>query len=329
MTMTLFFQPKKIASTFFIVMALFFTIDFQAQHNALDFDGVDDYVNLGNNLNLTSAISIEAWVKTDGLGARQTILDKGYSSAGEPYYQYHVEVRSGGEVYFALSLGGTRKTTQTSTTLTAGQWHHIACVYNGSTIKIYIDGIEESSTNATGSISTYSTSLYIGAYSGPTPIGRFDGLIDEVRIWSDERTASEISTNKSNELNGNESNLVGYYKFNETDTNTVASNSASATGASYDGALTNMTGTEWTTSTAFPDTTPPTISSVTANWGDYLTEVEDDVNGTVTVVTSGVEDGQTVTLTINSVNYTANVSTNSASITVTAAGLQALTNNTD
>ena len=329
MTMTLFFQPKKIASTFFIVMALFFTIDFQAQHNALDFDGVDDYVNLGNNLNLTSAISIEAWVKTDGLGARQTILDKGYSGSGEPYYQYHVEVRSGGEVYFALSLGGTRKTTQTSTTLTAGQWHHIACVYNGSTIKIYIDGVEESSTNATGSISTYSTSLYIGAYSGPTPIGSFDGLIDEVRIWSDERTASEISTNKSNELNGNESNLVGYYKFNEADTNTVASNSASATGASYDGALTNMTGTEWTTSTAFPDTTVPTISSVTANWGDFLTEVEDDVNGTVTVVTSGVEDGQTVTLTINSVNYTANVSSNSANITVTAAGLQALTNNTD
>jgi len=136
MTMTLFFQPKKIASTFFIVMALFFTIDFQAQHNALDFDGVDDYVNLGNNLNLTSVISIEAWVKTDGLGSRQTILDKGYSGSGEPYYQYHVEVRSGGEVYFALSLGGTRKTTQTSTTLTAGQWHHIACVYNGSTIKI-------------------------------------------------------------------------------------------------------------------------------------------------------------------------------------------------
>jgi hypothetical protein len=323
------FQLKNIVSSVFIVLALFSTTDFQAQHNALDFDGVDDYVNIGNNLNLTSAISIEAWVKTDELGSRQTILDKGYSSSGEPYYQYHVEVRSGGEVYFALSLGGTRKTAETSTTLTAGQWHHIACVYNGSTIKIYIDGIEESSTNATGSISTYSTSLYIGAYSGPGPIGSFDGLIDEVRIWSDERTASEISSNKSIELNGNESNLVGYYKFNETGTNTVASNSASATGDSYDGALTNMTGSEWTTSTAFPDSTAPTISSVTANWGDFLTEVEDDVNGTVTVVTSGAEDGQTVTLTLNSVNYTASVSSNSASITVAAAGLQALSNNTD
>ena len=107
------FQLKNIVSGVFIVLALFSTTDFQAQHNALDFDGVDDYVNIGNNLNLTSAISIEAWVKTDELGSRQTILDKGYSSSGEPYYQYHVEVRSGGEVYFALSLGGTRKTAET------------------------------------------------------------------------------------------------------------------------------------------------------------------------------------------------------------------------
>jgi len=322
---TLPFQSKKIITTFFIIFALFFTTDFQAQNNALDFDGVDDYVNLGNILNLTSAISIETWVKTDGLGSRQTILDKGYSSSGEPYYQYHVEVRSGGEIYFALSLGGTRQVTQTSASLTAGQWHHVACVYSGSTIKVYIDGVEESSTTATGSISTYSTSLYIGAYSGPGPIGGFDGLIDEVRIWNDARTASEISTNMTNELNGNEAGLVAYYKFNESDTNTVASNFASATGASYDGALTNMTGTEWTASTVFA----PTISSVTANWGDFLTEVEDSVNGTVTVVTSGVEDGQTVTLTLNSVNYTGNVSLNSASITVTAADLQALSNNTD
>ena len=63
MNNTLPFQSKKIATTFFIIFALFFTTDFQAQNNALDFDGVDDYVNLGNILNLTSAISIETWVK--------------------------------------------------------------------------------------------------------------------------------------------------------------------------------------------------------------------------------------------------------------------------
>ena len=185
----------------------------QGGSNALDFDGTDDYVTMGNNLNLTSTITIETWVKTDGLGARQTIIDKGYSSSGEPYYQYHVEVRAGGEVYFALSLGGSRQSTETSASLTAGQWHHVACVYNGSTIKVYIDGVQESSTNATGSISTYSTSFYIGAHSGPTSIGSFDGPIDEVRIWNDARTAAEIKEYMHKEVASDASGLVAYYKL--------------------------------------------------------------------------------------------------------------------
>jgi len=73
------------------------------------------------------------------------------------------------------------------------------------------------------------------------------------------------------------------------------------------------------------DTTPPTISSVTAGWGTYLNATEDDSAGTVTVVTSGAENGQTVTVTLNSTNYTGTVSDNSTAVTVAASGLQALT----
>ena len=44
----------------------------------------------------------------------------------------------------------------------------------------------------------------------------------------------------------------------------------------------------------------------------------------MSVTTSGVEDGQTVTITLNSATYTANVSSNAATVTITASGLQAL-----
>ena len=54
----------------------------QGGGDGLDFDGTDDYVNMGNVLNLTSAISIETWIKTDGLGSRQTIAGKGYQNTG-------------------------------------------------------------------------------------------------------------------------------------------------------------------------------------------------------------------------------------------------------
>ena len=76
------------------------------------------------------------------------------------------------------------------------------------------------------------------------------------------------------------------------------------------------------------DTTAPTINAIATSalsWGDVLNATEDNADGTVTVTTVGVEDGQTLTITLNSATYTANVSSNSATITISAAGLQALT----
>ena len=220
----------------------------QGGGDGLDFDGTDDYVNMGNVLNLTSAISIETWIKTDGLGSRQTIAGKGYPNTGEPYYQYHVEIRAGGEIYFPLSLNGTRQTTETSATINASQWYHIACVYDGSTIKVYIDGVEESSSNASGSISTYSTSFYLGAYSGhvSSNVGSFNGVMDEVRIWNDARTVAEIQENMHKELAGNESNLVAYYKMSNGTGTSLTDNSSN----SNTGTLTNMVNGDWVTSYA-------------------------------------------------------------------------------
>jgi hypothetical protein len=81
-----------------------------------------------------------------------------------------------------------------------------------------------------------------------------------------------------------------------------------------------------TTANYAVNTQVPTISSVTAGWGTYLNATDDDSDGTVTVVTSGAENGQTVTVALNSANYTGTVSDNSTSVTIAASGLQALTN---
>ena len=89
--------------------------------------------------------------------------------------------------------------------------------------------------------------------------------------------------------------------------------------------LAGNAGPSETTANYAIDTLVPTISSVTAGWGTYLNAAEDDSAGTVTVVTSGAENGQTVTVTLNSTNYTGTVSGNSTAVTVAASGLQALT----
>ena len=82
------------------------------------------------------------------------------------------------------------------------------------------------------------------------------------------------------------------------------------------------------TSALVIDTTAPSINAIATSalsWGDVLNATEDDSDGTVTVTTVGVEDGQAVTITLNSATYTANVSSNSATVTITASGLQDLT----
>ena len=87
-------------------------------------------------------------------------------------------------------------------------------------------------------------------------------------------------------------------------------NTLSLTTSSYTDIAGND-GLSATTANYAIDTLVPTISSVIAGWGTYLNAAEDDSAGTVTVVTSGVEDNQTVTVTLNSTNYPGTVSDNS------------------
>ncbi len=78
-------------------------------------------------------------------------------------------------------------------------------------------------------------------------------------------------------------------------------------------------------STSFTvNTAAPAVQSATPSWGAVLNATEDNTDGTVTVLTSGVENGQSVTVTLNGQHYSAAVMGNSASVVVTAAGLQGL-----
>ena len=303
----------------FLVLNIIGFIYGQGGGYALDSDGSNDYVNMGNVLNLTSAISIETWVKTDGLGSRQTIAGKGYPSSGEPYYQYHVEVRTGGEIYFPLSLNGTRQTTQTSATLTASQWHHIACVYNGSSIKVYIDGVEESSTNASGSISTYSSSFYIGAYSGHTSsnVGNFDGFIDEVRIWNDARTVAEIQEYMHKEVASDASGLVAYYKMSDGSGTSLTDNSSN----NNTGTLTNMVtsggSSDWVTSYAvIGDLGSSYETDVEGVWKSTGTSESDASDGLTMTVGSALSTGNFAVFGNNNTNATSTSDLGSVASTV-------------
>ena len=84
-----------------------------------------------------------------------------------------------------------------------------------------------------------------------------------------------------------------------------------------------------TSSTFLVDTTVPSISAIGTSafsWGAVLNSIEDDADGTVTVNTVGVENGQVVTITLNGASYSGSVNNNVTTVTITADGLQGLTN---
>lgn len=136
-------------------------------------------------------------------------------------YQLRVEAGSG-------AFDGTNATGVTFATST---WTHIAIFYNGANTKIYQDGsfVETISINA---ITTNAANLFIGSSDGTNNF--LDGRLDEIRVWDDERTASEINDNKCVEVSASADGLQAYWQLDndgldETSNNNDLTNNNSVT----------------------------------------------------------------------------------------------------
>lgn len=128
------------------------------------------------SLDVTSALTVEAWVKPNNVASNWSIVRKGsiFGDPSDPYELYY----NGGRVVFYVN-GVASALVSDQNLLQQGKWHHIAGVYNGSEIKLFIDGQLNKSAAASGLIFTDNNRLQIGM-SGIT---HFDGAIDDVRIY--------------------------------------------------------------------------------------------------------------------------------------------------
>jgi len=157
--------------------------------NALDFDGLDDYVKISGYKGVTGTASrtCAAWIKTD---SGDEILSWGGDGTGE---KWTFRVQSGGLIRLEVSGGAIGG----STIVNDGFWHHVAAVFlndgtpDVSDVKLYVDGIEESTTSAGQAINTagvYDVKIGIFGSSGRY----FNGLIDDVRIYDRALSQDEI-----------------------------------------------------------------------------------------------------------------------------------------
>jgi len=154
------------------------------------FDGEDDYIAVAdsNSLDIKDAITVSAWVKYSSLNKWDRILGKRGSTRS---YSLGRDNNTN-EYSFALKLeSGDRKGITSNTKITTNQWRHIVGVWNGSTMKLYVDGTKESVRSFAGTLISNASNLNIGR-NGDDGGYELDGDIDNVRIYDRALSGDEV-----------------------------------------------------------------------------------------------------------------------------------------
>jgi hypothetical protein len=170
--------------------------------NCLSFDGTDDYVDCGNgsSLNISdNTITISAWAKRSTLSSTQRIVHKG--GQGNVFLDYNLTFGAANVVYF-----GANKTTSTinsvsttNTFISTSAWYYIVGTWDGSSYKIYINGTSEVVGVAEAVTNTNNNNFQIGQRNDNQQ--RFNGLIDDVKIYNQALSTSEIKQNYYSGIN--------------------------------------------------------------------------------------------------------------------------------
>jgi Concanavalin A-like lectin/glucanases superfamily len=203
--------------------------------NGLHFDGSSDYIS-ATPVGLTGTVNrtVECWVKTTFNGTQNVLIDMGALSPNGSRFTLNF---INGIPRIEIGGGGINA----ATTINNGAWRHVAATYDNAAVNkfsIYVDGVLSASGNIAQAMNTVmGTNLLLG--TRVDLINRFNGTMDEVRVWNYARSASQINADKSVSYCTAQPGLIAYYKFNQ---GVAGGNNASITTA-RDHSGFNRTGT--------------------------------------------------------------------------------------
>ena len=200
-----------------------------AQDMCLQFDGQNDYGLMPfQDLTGKSEITLEAWINPD---------------PNIPQYYQNIVRQNGQSIPAALLLAYQNNGTAISFGLntTSGYveidppvspsqftnvWSHIACVYDGDLMRMYINGmLVDSAVNAGTMNFSQPNTIFFGRRTISSPTEPYHGKLDEVRIWDVARTQQEIFNNMNCALFGPIPGLLAVYNLNSASGTVVVDNS--------------------------------------------------------------------------------------------------------
>lgn len=216
--------------------------------NALNFDGIDDYVSIPNSsIFETNDLTVEMWVRptypSDNVQEPCLFAIRGGSAATR--ISYHIKNDySGVVVWNGLSEQTILYPFSQDT------WYHLTFRSTTTQTEVFVGGILIGSTTNGINTAQIGHPLSIG-WSNDVAVSEeyFTGDIDEVRVWNTLRACEQILDGLTCELVGTEPNLVAYYQFNESTGATLPDLAGANDGTLTNFALTGLT-SNWVTSTS-------------------------------------------------------------------------------
>jgi hypothetical protein len=191
---------------------------------SLSLNGTTAYVNVPNStsLNITGAITVEAWIKTNSATAQQSIIER-YRTTGVGTINggYALRLSGGYLQFFTLRNGNEFDFIQSVSTVSTGVWHHVAGVFDGNQLRLYLDGVLNTLKASTFAPVTGTNSLKVGG-RGDDAAATFSGLIDEARVTA----AAVYSTNFTPQSHlSSVTGTKGLWKFDDQTANDTSGNS--------------------------------------------------------------------------------------------------------
>jgi len=167
-----------------------------------DFNGTDAALQIEDDPSISglSEITLSIWVNPNSLSSVNMIWSKGSDTSNDFSREWFWRIETDGTMILIFTSGNTTDfRLDSSGTIPTGTYTHLAATYDGSQMKLFINGLEDTSRSVSGSIQDDSGKSLIGAQtdgnggSASSAIQFFDGLMDQARIFDRALTTSEIS----------------------------------------------------------------------------------------------------------------------------------------
>ena len=168
--------------------------------NAFSFDGIDDFVFVPSSASLVpaNAVSVDLWAKINSMPDEAAhLIDAKLTGVPKPNgLIYGLFVLGDGRAGFGVTTSGVLTSAFALTNIVGdGQFHHLAGTWDGSEVKLYVDGILEGSALTSGAlVSGSEAEIVIGDHNPAIQVRRVHGLLDEVQIFNRALSVAEIQS---------------------------------------------------------------------------------------------------------------------------------------